>query len=371
MKDLRFEKLADNLVNYSLNVKPGDKVLIEGVGVDHLLINEIIKCVYKNKAFPIVDLFDPKIQRQILFGTSKEHCEFLAKYAKFKMEDMDCYIGVRGGANSFEHSDVPSANNQFYQKYYAEPVHHNIRVEKTRWVILRYPNASFAQLAGMSSEAFEDFFFNVCNLDYAKMNKAMDNLKTLMEKADKIRIIGKNTDLSFSIKGMNAIKCSGGCNIPDGEIYTAPLKHSVNGKISYNAPSINSGTKYENITLIFKDGKIIEATSNHTEKMNKIFDTDAGARYVGEFSFGINPYITQPTGDILFDEKISGSIHFTPGSCYKEADNGNQSAIHWDLVHIQTPEYGGGEIYFDDKLIRKDGLFVLEELECLNPENLK
>ena len=258
-----------------------------------------------------------------------------------------------------------------YNKLYSHPVHHEIRVANTKWVILRYPNPSMSQLAGMSTEAFEDFYFNVCNLDYAKMYKAMDALKTLMDKTDRVRITAQNTDISFSIKGLNAVKCSGECNIPDGEIYTAPVKNSVNGRITYNAPSINQGLKFENVSLLFKDGKIVEATGNYTEKLNEIFDTDEGARYVGEFALGVNPYIDKPIGDILFDEKISGSIHFTPGQCYDEADNGNHSAIHWDLVLIQTPEFGGGEIYFDDVLIRKDGRFVIPELFALNPENLK
>jgi len=371
MKDARVVKLADNLVNYSLKVKKDEKVLIEGVGVDYELITEIIKNIYKAKAYPFVDLFNQRIQRELLLGTGKEHLELMAKYSGFKMKDMDCYIGIRGGLNSFESSDVPSSNNQLYQKFYAEPVHHDIRVEKTRWVILRYPNQSFAQLANMSSDKFEDFFFNVCNLDYKKMDKAMDNLKTLMEKTDKVKITGKDTDLTFSIKNMKAVKCSGSHNIPDGEIFTAPVKTSVNGKITYNTPSIHDSIKYENISLTFKDGKIIEAASNLSENINKIFDVDEGARYIGEFSFGINPYITEPLTDILFDEKISGSIHFTPGSCYKETDNGNKSALHWDLVYIQTPKFGGGEIYFDDILIRKGGLFVPDNLKCLNPENLK
>ena len=369
--DTRFKKLADNLVNYSLKVKKGEKVLIEGVGVDHQLICELIKNIYKLKAFPFVDLFDQRIQREILMGTSIEHCNLMTKYAGFKMEDMDCYIGIRGGTNSFENSDVDQKNIQIYQKHYSEPVHHSIRVLKTRWVILRYPNASFAQLSKMSSVSFEDFFFNVCNLDYAKMDKAMDSLKALMEKTDKVRITGKNTDLTFSVKNMKAVKCSGSHNIPDGEIYTAPVKNSVNGKITYNAPSIHNGLSYENVCFDFKDGKIVSASANYTTELNKVLDTDEGARYVGEFSFGINPYILKPTGDILFDEKICGSIHFTPGSAYKETDNGNKSAIHWDLVYIQTPKFGGGEIYFDDVLIRKDGLFVTESLKPLNPENLK
>jgi aminopeptidase len=228
-----------------------------------------------------------------------------------------------------------------------------------------------AQLAGSSTEAFEDFYFDVCTLDYSKMDRAMDALGALIEKTDKVRLVAKDTDLTFSIKGLPGIKCSGKRNIPDGEIFTAPVKDSVNGVITFNAPSIKDGLKFENVCLTFEKGKIVKATSNYTEKLNEILNIDEGARYVGEFSFGVNPFINDAIGDILFDEKIAGSIHFTPGSCYEECDNGNQSALHWDLVLIMTPEYGGGEIWFDDVLIRKDGLFVLDELKALNPENLK
>jgi aminopeptidase len=227
-----------------------------------------------------------------------------------------------------------------------------------------------AQLAEMSTEHFEDFYFKVCNLDYKKMSNAMDSLVELMNKTDKVRITGTNTDISFSIKGLPAVKCSGNFNIPDGEIFTAPVKESVNGYITYNAPSIYNGFTFENIRLDFKNGKIIDAKSNNTEKLNQILDTDSGARYIGEFAIGVNPYIDKPMKDILFDEKIKGSIHFTPGSTYDECSNGNQSAIHWDLVLIQREEYGGGEIWFDDKLIRKNGIFIVDNLKNLNPENL-
>lgn len=284
---------------------------------------------------------------------------------------MDAYIGIRGGENSNENSDVPSENLQIESEFYSHPVHHEIRVKKTKWVILRYPNQGMAAQAGMSTDAFEDFYFNVCNLDYSKMDRAMDALKARLDKADKVRIVAPNTDISFSIKGIGSKKCSGDHNIPDGEIYTAPVKDSVNGVITYNAPSVQNGFKYENVSLTFKDGKIISATGNAPDKINAIFDTDEGARYVGEFAFGINPYVVKPMGDILFDEKISGSIHFTPGACYDDCYNGNVSAVHWDLVLIQTEEYGGGEIYLDGELIRKNGRFLPEDLQCLNPENLK
>jgi aminopeptidase len=287
------------------------------------------------------------------------------------MDEMDAYIGIRGGENCNENADVPEENMKIESKYYSHPVHHEIRVKKTKWVVLRYPNQGMASQASMSTEAFEDFYFNVCNLDYSKMDRAMDALAKRLDNGDKVRITAKDTDLTFSIKGIGSKKCSGERNIPDGEIYTAPIKNSVNGYITYNAPSVEQGVKHENVRLEFKDGKIIKATGNYQDKLDAIFNTDEGARYIGEFAFGVNPYITKPMGDILFDEKISGSIHFTPGSCYDDCYNGNVSAIHWDLVLIQTKEYGGGEIYLDGELIRKDGLFVPDDLQCLNPENLK
>jgi aminopeptidase len=227
-----------------------------------------------------------------------------------------------------------------------------------------------AQSANMSTEAFEDFYFRVCTLNYKQMAKAMKPLVKLMAKTDKVRITAPGTDLRFSIKNIGAVPCEGTRNIPDGEVYSCPVKNSVQGVIKFNAPSTYLGTRFENVQLEFKDGKIIKAIGSDTKKLNAILNTDAGARYIGEFSLAFNPYILDPMGDILFDEKIAGSLHFTPGQAYKVADNGNRSAVHWDMVLIQRPEWGGGNIYFDGKLIRKDGLFVVPELKGLNPRAL-
>lgn len=369
--DERIKTLAKNLVNYSCSLKKGEKVLIEATGVDTVFVETLIEECYKVGAIPFVELGNNKIKRRLLMGMSEEQAKLMAKYDSFRMKEMDAYIGVRGGNNAYELSDVDGDKMSTYSSLYSHPVHHELRVKNTKWVVLRYPTEGMSELSGSSTEAFEDMYFNVCNLDYGKMDKAMDALVELMNKTDKVRIIAKDTDLTFSIKGIPAIKCAGHMNIPDGEVYTAPVRDSVNGVITYNTPSVENGIKFENVKLTFKDGKIIEATANYPEAVNKIFDTDEGARYVGEFALGVNPYITKPMCDILFDEKISGSIHFTPGSSYDDAYNGNESAVHWDLVLIQTPEYGGGEIYFDDVLIRKDGKFVIKELEGLNPENLK
>ena len=369
MKDPRMEKLAKLLVNYSCRVQKGEKVLIESYDAPIEMVECLIKEVYAVGGYPFVQLNSNRLRRAVVNGMSKELADKMAEFDLARMKEMDAFIGIRGGNNSMELSDVDGEKRDLFDINCLSPVC-DLRVNTTKWVVLRWPTEGMAQLAKTSTEAFEDYYFDVCTLDYSKMDKAMDSLQALMKKTDKVRIIAKDTDLSFSIKNIGAVKCSGDCNIPDGEIYSAPVKDSVNGYIHYNAPSIENGIEFKDVRLVFKDGKIIEATANETAACNKIFDTDEGARYVGEFAIGVNPYVTKPMGDILFDEKISGSIHFTPGCCYEDCENGNHSAVHWDLVLIQTPEYGGGEIWFDDVLIRKDGRFILPELECLNPENL-
>lgn len=373
MKDIRIEKLAYNLVNYSCRLKKGENVLIKvyGEGEERSLVMAIIQEVYKVGANPFVWNHDPQIMRELLKKCNEEQIKTWAESDLMLMKKMDAYIGVWGGNNNAENSSIKEENYKIYEKLYLDPVHMHQRVKNTKWVVLNYPTSSMAQQASMSTDEFEDFYFKVCNLDYSKMDKAMDNLVSLMNKTDKVKIIGEGTNLEFSIKNIPAIKCAGIMNIPDGEVFTAPVRDSINGVLSYNTPSLYSdGFTYENIKLEFKNGKIVNASANDNERINKIFDTDEGARYIGEFAIGVNPYITKPMKDTLFDEKIMGSFHFTPGACYDESPNGNKSTIHWDLVCIQTKEYGGGEMYFDDVLIRKDGVFVIDELKCLNTENL-
>ncbi|WP_019007074.1 aminopeptidase [Cohnella laeviribosi] len=371
MRDPRIAQLAANLVGYSINVQPGDNVLIEMIGSERELVKCLIEEVAKRGGRPFVEIEDRSVTRTLLRHATREQLEEWAAYDLERMKRMQGYIGIRAGENASELADVPADNMKLYDQIYRHPVHMEQRVKRTNWVILRYPNASMAQSANMSTEAFEDFYFNVCNLDYAKMDRAMDPLYDLMVRTDKVRITGPGTDLSFSIKGIGAKKCSGKRNIPDGEVFSCPVRDSVNGTITYNTPSVYNGFVFEQISFTFENGKIVKATANDTDRLNAVLDSDEGARYIGEFSLGFNPYILHPMKDTLFDEKIAGSLHLTPGQAYEECDNGNRSSIHWDLVLIQRPEYGGGEVYFDDVLVRKDGLFVLPELAGLNPDSLK
>ena len=372
MKDKRIETLANNLLKNSVKLQEHENILIEILGEDGIpLGKELIKQAEKMKANPYFNIVNYEILREMLLNTNEEQIKMYAKHDVERMKDMDCYIGIRANTNTAELVDIPKENMELYNKYYNLPVHFEERLKHTRWCILRYPNASMAQMSHMSLENFEEFYFKVCNVDYTKMEKAMEPLVKLMNKTDKVHIIGKGTDLTFSIKDIPAEKYFGTYNIPDGEVATAPVKNSVNGYITYNTETSYNGITFNNIRFEFQDGKIIKATANKEKEINEILDTDEGARYIGEFAIGLNPYVENVIGDTLFDEKVRGSFHFTPGDSLEESDNGNQSSIHWDIVNIQTPEYGGGEIWFDDVLIRKDGRFILKELEGLNPENLK
>jgi len=368
MKDPRLKKLCNLLVNYSCELKPGDKIMIEVFGHQPAVAAALIDEVYAAGGIPFVRLRSEQVTRKLMEGATPEQYAVEAKNDSDLMRQMQAYLGVRGLDNLYEYSGVSAEQMALYNKEYSHKVHGQIRIPDTRWCVLRYPNNAMAQSAQMSTEAFEDYYFRVCTMDYAKLGQAMKALQARMEAADRVHIQGPDTDLSFSIKGIPAIICDGKLNIPDGEVYTAPVRDSVNGTLRYNTASLYQGKVYTDIRFVFKNGRIVEAACSDTARLNKILDTDEGARSVGEFSFGVNPFVTTPIQDTLFDEKIAGSFHFTPGSCYDDAPNGNQSAIHWDLVNIQRPEYGGGSIWLDDVLIRKDGLFVPEDLLPLNPD---
>jgi len=372
MLDPRADKLARMLIRYSCALKKNENILIEAIDIPHEFTAALVHQAAQVGGHPLVLLKSNQVTRALMASARKEQWDLTARVERLQMQNVQCYIGARGSLNVSELSDVAEDKQKIYEQTLWEKVHRQIRIRKTRWCVLRWPAPSMAQMAEMSTEAFEDFYFNVCTLDYARMSRAMQPLKHLMERTDRVRLRGPgDTDLSFSIKGIPAISCDGKVNIPDGEVFTAPVRQSVNGIIRFNCPTIYRGVTHHDVRLVFKNGKIVEATSSATAKLNEVLNTDPGARYVGEFAIGFNPYCVKPMKDILFDEKIAGSIHFTPGACYDEASNGNRSAIHWDLVMRQTPEVGGGEVWFDGKLVRRNGEFIAKELRGLNPQNLK
>jgi aminopeptidase len=369
MADPRYAKLADLLINYSCDLQPGEHILLDMVDVPDEMTVALIRAVRAAKATPLVECRHSRVTRELLRGSDENYAGLVKGIELARMKKVQAYVAIRGAHNASESSDVPSDRLQQYSKT-LRPVL-DYRVNKTKWCVLRWPTPSMAQAANMSTEAFEDFYFNVCTMDYRKMAKAMEPLTQRMKAADKVRLVAPGTDLSFSIKGIGARPCEGLRNIPDGEVFSCPVKDSVNGVIQFNTPTIYAGTKFEGIRLEFKDGKIVKATGSNEKKLNEILDTDAGARYIGEFSLGFHPHIMNPMCDILFDEKIAGSLHFTPGQAYEDCDNGNRSAVHWDMVLIQRPEWGGGEVWFDGECIRRDGKFMPKDLQPLNPEKLK
>jgi len=368
MKDPRISRLAETLIDHSCKVKAGEKVIIEAFDLpEPALVCDLVDAVYAKNATPLVIWKDNQILRSLYRGASETSMQWAGEVEAHAMQAADAYIGIRGSANSDEFADVPAEKMELYTQHWWSPVHSERRVKQTRWVVLRYPTPSMAQAAGKSTPQFEDFYFDVCTADYAKMAEDLKPLVARMEAADQVHITAPGTDLRFSIKDIPVIPCAGECNIPDGECFTAPVRESVNGTIKFNTKSRYQGVVFDGIEFELKDGRIEKATcANEPDRLNRVLDTDEGARYIGEWSFGTNNRILHPMLDTLFDEKIGGSFHFTPGNAYDEADNSNRSKVHWDLVLIQRADYGGGEIHFDGELIRKDGFFVPDDLAPLN-----
>ncbi len=363
-----YKSLAKVLTEHSTQLKKGDHVLIDAYDTPESFLIVLLRTVRECGAIPFLQLHTGNIDRELALGATEEQTSLQVAFDLARMKKMQAYIAIRGSHNISEMSDVPEEKMNFLSKK-RKPLL-DYRVNKTRWVILRWPTPSMAQQAHQSTEAFEEFFFRVCTLDYARMQPGMKALKALMDQTDRVHIKGPGTDLQFSIQGIGSVSCGGEFNIPDGEVFSAPVKNSVEGEITFNVPTLYRDRCFENIRLVFSRGKIIEATSNNTSALHEILDTDSGARYLGEFSLAFNPHILHPMRDILFDEKIAGSFHLTPGQAYQVANNNNKSAIHWDMVSIQRSDYGGGEIWFDHQLIRKDGLFLPRSLKLLNPDYL-
>ncbi len=365
MHDSRIDDLARQLVRYSTSLRKGEKVLIDLHEVPDSIGLALIREARSRGALPFLKIHRGRLTREMLHGASDDQYEVMSRHLLAEMKDMDAYIAVRGSDNIAETSDVPAERMKLAMKHLRPVLDH--RVTRTRWCVLRWPSPSMAQQAGMSTEAFEEFYFRVCLLDYKALVPAMNALKKLMDRTGRVEITGPGTDLRFSIKDIPAIVCGGNYNIPDGEVFTAPVRNSVEGVITHNAPTIYQGIPFDGIRLEFSKGRVVNADAGaKTRELNRILDTDEGARHIGEFALGFNPVIREPMRDILFDEKIAGSFHFTPGQAYGDADNGNRSQIHWDMVSIQRKDYGGGEIRFDGKLIRKDGVFLPKALEKLN-----
>jgi aminopeptidase len=371
MPDARWDALAEILIDHSTRLKRGDRLLIECFDLeDSTLPRLLVQKAARRGAQALVEIKDTRILRELIRNASEGQMRVLGECELYRMERMDAYIALRGARNINEMADVPAEKLGLYNTHYLKPVHFERRIKSTRWCVLRLPNASMAQQAGMSTDAFESFYFDVCNLDYSRLARSLQPLVERMDAAREVRITGPETDLRFSIEGIPVVPCAGEMNIPDGEVFTAPVRDSVEGHVLFNAPTVYQGTSFDGVRLVFERGRIVQVdcASGDVNRLRRIFEVDEGATYIGEWSIGCNPMILHPMRDILFDEKIAGSFHLTPGNAYDEADNGNRSKIHWDLVQIQRDDYGGGTISFDGEPIRVDGRFLPPELQVLDPQ---
>ena len=371
MPDPRWDALAEILLDHSTKLRSGETILVECFDLDDTTLPRLlVRKAARRGAQALVETRDGRVLREILKNANADGMAAWGECDAQRMEKVQAYLALRGARNISEMSDVPAEKMELYNTHYLKPVHYERRLKQTRWCVLRMPNPSMAQQAGMSTEAFEDYYFDVCNIDYPRLSKALRPLVARMEQARSVQIQGPDTDLRFSIEGIPVVPCHGLRNIPDGEVFTAPVKDSIEGQVRFNVPTIYQGHSFDGILLRFERGRIVEADcqGGDRDRLNRILDSDDGSRYTGEWSIGCNPRVIQPMRDILFDEKIAGSFHLTPGNAYESADNGNRSKVHWDLVQIQRPEYGGGIIAFDGEPIRIDGRFVPEDLRALDPE---
>ncbi|MDD5341977.1 MAG: aminopeptidase [Patescibacteria group bacterium] len=370
--DSRYEKLAQVLVRHSTKVRKGDRVLLmTDVSTPHDMNLAVIQAVRDAGGVCLEPyIMDQRLQAAARIGCTARQLRVDAAAQLVRYLGAAVRIAIRGYMNPLEIGDVPPEDSQRYSREYLNIVMDE-GVEGTRWVLTEWPTPGFAVLANMSTTGAEQFFFEAVFADYPAMTRAAQPLRHLMERTKQVRIVGpKRTDLTFSIEGVPVVPCIGKKNIPDGEMYTAPVLNSVNGVIEFNTVSITrEGERFSGIGFEVKDGVIVRewCETGDSDRLSKRLDTDEGARRFGEFSLGLNWDVTRTIGDTLFDEKVGGSFHLTPGRSYDDAPNGNSSATHWDLVCDQREGFGGGDIYFDGRLVRKNGLFVPKVLANLNP----
>jgi len=370
-----FDALADLLVNYSVQVVRGDVVLLHLIDdVDPYFVNCLLRTVIDAQGQPLIWQDRTEWLRQMMQAPGGYRgLEILLSDRLAEIKKVQKIIKIVAESNVFEFSGFTPEEAKIYAKLWEPVIDWYADQRKVRRVLTYLPTPSSAQLAGWTTDSFRQMYFNAClRVDYRSMSSKMNILVDLMNRTDRVEIINPETNISFSIKNISACKADGRENMPDGEVYTAPVKDSVFGHIKFNTPINYRGNLFEGVWLKFDRGRIVDCScdTGDINRLRSLFDTDQGSCYLGEFALGLNPMITKAVKEILFDEKLVGSFHLTPGSCYPEADNGNgSSAVHMDLVRQQTLPMGGGKIIFDGELIRQDGLFV-GDLSCLNPERL-
>lgn len=354
--DKRWLELGEILVNHSAEIKPGERVMIAMTEVETFpLVQGVYRAVIKAGGFPQVQFLSERLRHSLMKYGNEEQINWVPEIEAYGMDWADVYIGLRGANNLFENADIStdvlSKNQRAMGKI------SSLRWEKTRWCLVRVPNDAFAQQAETDVETIMEMFFNACLIDWKKSTEEWQQISQKLEKGSDIQILGKDTDLRFSVKGRKWIVGDGKINMPDGEIFTAPINETLNGKIYFEFPGVFGGRLIEDIRLYWENGKLVEATSStEQEYLRKVIATDLGSSLLGEFAFGTNAAVDHFCKDILIDEKIGGTIHIALGRAYPECGGTNQSAIYWDIIKDIR---NSGEVLLDGKIVFKEGKFLL------------
>jgi len=353
--DPRYQKLAKILINYSTKTKKGDRVLIHMKEPEAFpLVKEIYKEAILKGAFCEVYFSSVHFAYDRLkFGNEKQ-VQYYPKVDDFSIDWADVWLGIRAVKNPYELKEIDPKRLAQTQRIYGKLAQK--RIKKCRWCLCWVPTEALAQKAQMSWDETIDFFFSAVLRDWQKEREKYKKIQKVFQKGERVRILGKDTDISFSTKGRKYVLSDGTHNMPGGEVFTAPVENSVEGKIYFDIPSAWAGQVVRDIYLEFKKGKVVKATAKEGEELLKRnLEIDKGAKYIGEFGIGTNFGIKRAVLDILFDEKIGGTIHLALGNSYEECKGKNKSSLHWDLIKDLRKE---GKMFVDGKLVFKNGKFL-------------
>jgi aminopeptidase len=359
----KLQKLADILVNYSISLKKGEKVLLRGYGFEsYPLIRELYqKCLEAGAISVDVRFSVDELSRIFLEEANDQQLKHLTALDKKIANSYDAMLQIVADENPYEMSGIDQKKLQIVQKS-RKPL--SDILHKKKWCLFYYPNTASAAMAKKSLEQWEDFVLDSCILDWEKEEKMQKKFIKLMEKVKHVKIVGEETDLELSIAGQKWKTCCGKANMPDGEIFTSPVRNSVNGEIKYNVPTNYQSHDFDWVKLWIKNGKVVKEESNNQKPLPGILNTDKGSRYFGEFAFGLNKNIKEGTRQILFDEKMGKSLHMALGKCYDECPNGNDSSVHWDLIFKFAP--AGAELFFDGKKVYSKTKWIDKRFSFLN-----
>lgn len=354
--DKRWKQLGEILINYSAQVKPGERVMIAMGEPDTFpLVNGVYEAAIRAGAYPQVQFISETLRHSVLKYGNESQLSWIPEIEAYGMEWADVYFGLRGAYNLHEHADIPAEAMSLNQRAMGEVS--TLRWKKTRWCLVRVPNKLFAQQAETNLETIMEMFFDACLLDWEEKSKEWHRMAEDLSSSSEVHITGKNTDLRFSTEGRKWLVFDGKINMPDGEIFTAPVTSSIDGQIYFEDPGVLGGRLMYDLCLVWEQGKLVKATSSTNQDfLTRIVNSDSGSSLIGEFAFGTNPHVNRFCNDILIDEKILGTIHIALGRAYKECGGENESAIHWDIVKDLRTE---GAVFIDGKPIIENGTLCL------------